>query len=144
MPRSSRRAFTLIDIMIVVAIIAILIAVAVPGFLKARKSSRLAACQENQTKIDSSVQQYIMEHKFPNLDGVATNLAGQGWQSHIVGSDNYLRAEPRCPSGGEYTVKSGEAEVKSDFDTYGTTSTVFCSLFDDPDNEHLYPGSSDP
>lgn len=97
-----RSAFTLVEIMIVVAIIGILIAIAVPGFIKARNSSRLKACQENLTKIDGAIQQYILEYEFADLNDAANagGLYTYGWETIICGPDNYLRAVPTCPSGG--------------------------------------------
>jgi len=103
MIRSSRKGFTLVEIMIVVAIIGILIAIAVPGFIKARNLSRLNACQENQTKIDGAVSQYILEERIDTL-GDATAVHGSGWESELVGADDYLRNIPQCPAGGTYTV----------------------------------------
>lgn len=59
---SSRRAgFTLVEIMIVVAIIALLAAIAVPGFLRARKRSQASRIINDLRLIDSAVDQYAIE-----------------------------------------------------------------------------------
>ena len=60
------KGFTLVEIMIVVAIIGIIIAIAVPAFLRARENSRGRACQENLAKIDGSKEQYGLEFKLGN------------------------------------------------------------------------------
>ena len=91
-----RKGFTLVEIMIVVAIIGILVAIAVPSFLRAREIARRNACQENLNKIDSSKQQWALE----------TNSAGDAAVdfSNLVGTASYLRRAPVCPSSGTYTV----------------------------------------
>ncbi len=57
----SHGAFTLVEIMIVVAIIALLAAIAVPGFLRARKRSQAAKILNDLRFIDSAVDQYALE-----------------------------------------------------------------------------------
>jgi prepilin-type N-terminal cleavage/methylation domain-containing protein len=59
---SSRRGFTLVEIMIVVAIIALLAAIAVPGFLRARKRSQATRILNDLRSIDSAVDQYAIEN----------------------------------------------------------------------------------
>ena len=53
--------FTLVEIMIVVAIIALLAAIAVPGFLRARKRSQASRILNDLRMIDSAVDQYAIE-----------------------------------------------------------------------------------
>jgi len=57
----SHRGFTLVEIMIVVAIIALLAAIAVPGFLRARKRSQASRILNDLRMIDSAVDQYAIE-----------------------------------------------------------------------------------
>jgi prepilin-type N-terminal cleavage/methylation domain-containing protein len=59
--RTKRAGFTLVEIMIVVAIIALLAAIAVPGFLRARKRSQAAKVLNDLRMIDSAVDQYAIE-----------------------------------------------------------------------------------
>jgi len=86
--------------MIVVAIIGILIAIAVPGFVKARTTSRARACQENLTKVDGAKEQNALEENLAAGDPVEF--------TDLVESDGtgYLKKTPGCPAGGEYTVNN--------------------------------------
>ena len=57
----NRGGFTLVEIMIVVAIIALLAAIAVPNFLRARKRSQATRILEDLRMIDSALDQYAIE-----------------------------------------------------------------------------------
>ena len=59
--RTNRRGFTLVEIMIVVAIIALLAAIAVPNFLRSRKRSQATRVLEDLRNIDHALEQYAME-----------------------------------------------------------------------------------
>ena len=59
--QTKRAAFTLVEIMIVVAIIALLAAIAVPGFLRARKRSQASKILNDLRMIDGAVDQYAIE-----------------------------------------------------------------------------------
>ncbi len=63
-------AFTLVEIMIVVAIIALLAAIAVPGFLRARKRSQASKILNDLRMIDSAVDQYAIESNRKSGDAV--------------------------------------------------------------------------
>lgn len=66
------RAFTLVEIMIVVAIIALLAAIAVPGFLRARKRSQASKILNDLRLIDGAVDQYAIENSKASGDIVNT------------------------------------------------------------------------
>ena len=68
---SKRAGFTLVEIMIVVAIIALLAAIAVPGFLRARKRSQASRILNDLRMIDSAVDQYAIETNRKTGDVVA-------------------------------------------------------------------------
>ena len=61
--QSSKRGFTLIEIMIVVAIIGLLAAIAIPNFVHARATSQQNACINNLRQIDGAKQQWALETK---------------------------------------------------------------------------------
>src|SRR3982750_1563222 len=64
--QSRRSGFTLVEIMIVVAIIALLAAIAVPSFLRARKRSQATATLETLRMIDGAKDQYAIENNKSN------------------------------------------------------------------------------
>ncbi|MFL6514526.1 MAG: type II secretion system protein [Chthoniobacterales bacterium] len=89
---SSRRSgFTLVEIMIVVAIIALLAAIAVPGFLRARKRSQASRIINDLRLIDSAVDQYAIETSKKSGDPVAitdwTNYLKKDTVLYLTGND---------------------------------------------------------
>jgi prepilin-type N-terminal cleavage/methylation domain-containing protein len=81
------RAFTLVEIMIVVAIIALLAAIAVPGFLRARKRSQASHVINDLRLIDSAVDQYAIENNKTSGDPVAVT----DWSKYLkAGTNLYL------------------------------------------------------
>jgi len=62
LPHKSSSGFTLVEIMIVVAIIALLAAIAVPNFLRARKRSQASRVLEDLRMMDAGIDQYAIEH----------------------------------------------------------------------------------
>ena len=74
-----RGGFTLVEIMIVVAIIALLAAIAVPGFLRARKRSQATRILNDLRMIDSAVDQYAIETNRKTNDTVAI----RDWTSYL-------------------------------------------------------------
>ena len=90
----NRGGFTLVEIMIVVLIIGILLAIAVPNFIRARESSRAKSCVANLGQMNSAVEQWAMDNK--KNAGASVALA------NLVGSTAYIKSTPTCPSGGTY------------------------------------------
>ena len=86
------------EIMIVLGIIAIIVLIAVPGWIRQRESARGCACQENLSKIDGAKELYTYEHK---LRGGNTIQMSDLWAKDGTG---YLKKEPKCPAGGTYAV----------------------------------------
>lgn len=88
--------FTLVEIMIVVAIIGLLAAVAIPNLVKARKSAQKAACIANLKTIEGAKGIWALEMKKTDAD-VPTD-------ADLFGPDKNIRDKPECPAGGTYNL----------------------------------------
>ena len=91
-----RGGFTLVEIMIVVAIIALLAAIAVPGFLRARKRSQASRILNDLRLIDSAVDQYAIETNKASGAAVAitdwTNYLKKGSVLYNTGADLFSQS----------------------------------------------------
>ena len=89
------KGFTLVEIMIVVAIIAILAAVAIPNFVKYRNESQKSSCISNMKQLQTAGEQWCM------ING-ATATPGL---NDLCGSDKYVKTTPVCPyAKDQYTI----------------------------------------
>ena len=95
--RRRKSAFTLVEIMIVVLIIGILLAIAVPNFVRARETARGKSCIANLKQYAAAEDQWAIDNKKTSADTpvIATDL---------VGPALYIKASPICPSAGTYSV----------------------------------------
>lgn len=92
MKRSSK-GFTLVEIMIVVAIIGLLAALAVPNFIQARRDAQEKSCQQNLDQLEGAKEQWGFENNAP--DGGAVGAYEIYLQNQTV---------PDCPGGGVYSI----------------------------------------
>ena len=90
----NKKGFTLVEIMIVVAIIALLAAIAVPSFINARAKSMQSSCFNNMRLLDGAMQQYALDYS----NTVANSM------TQLVGTNGYIKDTPVCKGGGTYTL----------------------------------------
>ena len=118
MKKTMKKGFTLVEIMIVVAIIAILAAVAIPNFIRYRNDSRTAACIANMKQLQTAAESYLTKH--PGAAPTIQQLCGPG-------EDKYIKNELTCPKDGSaYGIALDNGAIK-----------ITCGS---GDSEHVLPG----
>jgi len=114
--------FTLVEIMIVVAIIGLLAAIAIPNFMKSRATSQANACINNLRQIDAAANQFALEKGKKTGD----TLTFPGDLTPYI-KLNQAGSIPPCPVGGDYYQDN----------TIGATPT--CSLGTTVNPPHVLP-----
>lgn len=102
---SDGRGFTLIEMLVVIAIIGVLAALAVPNVVKAITTAKEKACEANIRTLQNAVELYYIDNN--------------EWPADLSAlTPDYVRQTPDCPLGGEYQI-----EVSDD----RKTATVVCT-----------------
>jgi prepilin-type N-terminal cleavage/methylation domain-containing protein len=96
-----RTGFTLVEIMIVIAIIGLLAAVAVPNFMRAQRKAKEQVCAMNRDQIDSSKQLWCTENKKSEKDTPSED------EIRVYLKDSKF---PQCPGGGTYSINPVDAK----------------------------------
>ena len=97
---ATRSGFTLVEIMIVVAIIGLLASVAVPNYVRARDNSQISACINNLRQIDGAAQTWCLENR--KTSGAPYTLTDIMPYIKLDSAGNL----PACPAHGTYTPGS--------------------------------------
>ena len=125
---TARRAgFTLVEIMIVVAIIALLAAIAVPGFLRARKRSQASKILNDLRMIDSAVDQYAIETSHKSGDAIAV----ADWTNYLK-KDTNLYATAQDLFGDDYGTQTVDSLPKAPAAAWNALSDVADTTFWSP------------
>jgi len=100
--KTNRKAgFTLVEIMIVVAIIGLLAAIAIPNFVKARTTAQTNTCIANLKQIDGAKEQWALENKQGPTATPAISV--------LAGPNTYIKNTPLCPAtspAADYTINA--------------------------------------
>ena len=146
----SKKGFTLVELMIVVVIMAILVAVAVPIFSAVTKNARIKTCAANRREIVSQVNGFLMG----NIDGkqhvaagsfTVTSDSSSGTVTAGTSTDAAYTVEmfeglfqevPYCPASGTYTVTI-TAAASTGINESTATVSVECNGGDDGEGVHV-------
>lgn len=95
------RGFTLLELLIVVAIIAILAAILIPNFLHARAQAQSSSCEGNLKQIATALEEYATDHagQYPAAAGMVDPVLFGG------ANNPYMTGTPTDPAGGSYRYR---------------------------------------
>jgi len=100
MMKRNNKGFTLVELMVVVVIIGILVAIAVPLYSNVQESAKEKTCYANQRILEGAVAQYSADH-----DGGFTDVPG------LVSGD-YIQEAPQCKDASDgYTINTTTGKV---------------------------------
>lgn len=142
----NKKGFTLVEIMIVVAIIGLLAAIAIPSFMRARQSSQSTGCINNLRQIDAAKDQYAMEKGLTNgafLGSGGADNDVEVFSNLVGGAAGFIKQWPLCP--GSTTepgaVATMAALCANDYDIGPMGTNPLCKILGGTNNAfpHLLP-----
>lgn len=128
----TRSGFTLIELMIVIAVLSILMIALLPNLMAARSASKLAACQSNLKNIATALETYSTDNKIYPTGNFIVNQSSPLWQ--------YIGKRISCPTCNlEYEYKSMPPKYQIYCPTMNTTEKhrtkkgIITKIYFDPD-----------
>jgi type II secretion system protein G len=122
----NQRGFTLLEMMVVVAIVAILAAILIPNFTRARAQSQTAACMSNVKTIATALELYFTDHQ--NYPAATKANVDTGFVTTMNGYLSQVPVDPAAGSTSYYQVTTTQGSSSGGVASY----TIWC------------PGSHDP
>ena len=100
-----KRGFTLLEVMIVVAIIAVIAAISLPYMVAYRSQAQANSCLENLRILDSATRSYVVLRNISDNEPITLEMLSPADSSQ--GAANYFIAKrPTCPAGGVYSYST--------------------------------------
>ena len=127
------RGFTLIELLVVILILAVLMAIALPLYLRAVRDSERQTCRSNMQTIANAEQAYRVRspgHVYVPATGSATDLAD------LIGATEDLQALPQCPSDTDPAALDDYTVEVLETDGAITGIKIACNRFPDEDTGH--------
>ncbi len=98
-----KSGFTLVEIMVVAAIISLLATIAVPAFMRYRTTSRKSVCIANLRQMENAKSVWAQENRKSKTDAPV--------DGDLFGLDKYLRSKPQCAASGVYDLGTVDNKV---------------------------------
>lgn len=97
MKKNNKKGFTLVELMVVVAIIGVLVAIAVPVYNNSQNTAKTNACLSNIRIIEGAIEMYK-----------ANNSGTEPTMADLTTNGAYIKDTPVCPFGNAYTITDGK------------------------------------
>jgi prepilin-type N-terminal cleavage/methylation domain-containing protein len=132
-----KKGFTLVEIMIVVAIIGLLAAIAIPSFMKARTTSQKNACINNLRQIESAKDQYSIEAGRTSGWAFADDAAA--FSTLVSQATGYIKSYPSCPASASPCAKGTTDRAQADYNVNAIGSSPSCTVVSAGTDAHVLP-----
>lgn len=123
--------FTLVELMVVILIIGVLVAVAVPIFVSAQSAAAQKTCFANQVTLERGVQTYLSTDE----SRTKAELEGVVGADHPLVTDGLVKSPPRCPSGGDVADPNHPTAAEGGY-TFQADGTLNACAFGTPPHGH--------